>query len=130
MYTPKFAAMHYRIYMIMLASAVSTSVARATAGNGQLFNPSWTEEPSQDTPVCLPGSLAELPFYEITDGIVGGNIDKIFGQKMWMLISVPIAIACALCGYVISRSSCILHDLRMKYRPALPTCLDLGFGGV
>jgi len=91
------------IYMIMLASAVSTSVARATAGNGQLFNPSWTKE--------------------ITDGIVGGNIDKIFGQKMWMLISVPIAIACALCGYVISRSSCILHDLRMKYRPLTPTPL-------
>ena len=31
------------IYMIMVAAALSTAVARATAGNYQLFQPTWAQ---------------------------------------------------------------------------------------
>jgi len=54
------------------------------------------------------------------ESIEGGSVDKILGEKMWMLISVPIAIACSLCGFVISKSNCVLHRLLQKYRPLVP----------
>lgn len=88
------------IYMIMVAAASSTAVARATAGNYQLFQPTWAED--------------------ILESIEGGSVDKILGEKMWMLIAVPIAIACSLCGFVISKSNCVLHRLLQKYRPLVP----------
>jgi len=88
------------IYMIMVAAALSTAVARATAGNYQLFQPTWAED--------------------IMESIEGGSVDKILGEKMWMLIAVPIAIACSLCGFVISKSNCVLHRLLQKYRPLVP----------
>eukprot|EP00435_Cladocopium_sp_Y103_P017253 s1929_g4.t1 len=88
------------IYMIMVAAALSTAVARATAGNYQLFQPTWAED--------------------IMQSIEGGSIDKILGKKMWMLIAIPIAVACSLCGFVISKSTSVLHRLVQKYRPLAP----------
>lgn len=88
------------IYMIMVAAALSTAVARATAGNYQLFQPTWAED--------------------ILQSIEGGNVDKILGKKMWMLIAIPIAVACSLCGFVISKSTSVLHRLVQKYRPLAP----------
>lgn len=88
------------IYMIMVAAALSTAVARATAGNYQLFQPTWAED--------------------ILQSIEGGSVDKILGKKMWMLIAIPIAVACSLCGFVISKSTSVLHRLVQKYRPLAP----------
>eukprot|EP00913_Durusdinium_trenchii_P020069 g18860.t1 len=89
------------IYMIMVAAALSTAVARATAGNYQLFKPTWSTEDSLRRSRMLTQPAGAKP-------------------RASRLIAVPIAVACSLCGYVISRCNCLLHRMFQKYRPVAP----------
>eukprot|EP00930_Biecheleria_cincta_P038896 TRINITY_DN2674_c0_g2_i1.p1 TRINITY_DN2674_c0_g2~~TRINITY_DN2674_c0_g2_i1.p1 ORF type:complete len:931 (-),score=130.07 TRINITY_DN2674_c0_g2_i1:349-2850(-) len=94
------------IYIIILASIVSTSVSRLTASNSTLFHANWTQE--------------------IIDGVAGGSIQQVYGYHMWLLISVPIGIACSLAGYAMSSGCNILRRKLGERVRRLPLSLVLG----
>eukprot|EP00930_Biecheleria_cincta_P005223 TRINITY_DN106141_c0_g1_i1.p1 TRINITY_DN106141_c0_g1~~TRINITY_DN106141_c0_g1_i1.p1 ORF type:complete len:888 (+),score=166.45 TRINITY_DN106141_c0_g1_i1:337-2664(+) len=77
------------IYMILVAAVVSTSVARATAGNSILFRTTWTQD--------------------MFDAVEGGSIHHVYGYNMWMLIAIPVGILCSVCGLCISRVQKLMH---------------------
>lgn len=66
------------ICIILMTSVVATTVSRLLNGDSSLFDPNW--------------------------GKADGSLHKVFGQNMWMLISVPIAVVCSFAGLFISRA--------------------------
>jgi len=67
--------------MILVASIAPTVVVRACKGNVQHFQPSWAEE--------------------IIHGNQGGSLDQVFGEQLWMLIAIPIAMLCSVLNLAI-----------------------------
>eukprot|EP00930_Biecheleria_cincta_P038897 TRINITY_DN2674_c0_g3_i1.p1 TRINITY_DN2674_c0_g3~~TRINITY_DN2674_c0_g3_i1.p1 ORF type:complete len:917 (-),score=142.30 TRINITY_DN2674_c0_g3_i1:232-2982(-) len=94
------------IYIIILASIVSTSVSRLAASNSTLFHANWTQE--------------------TIDGVAGGSIQQVYGYHMWLLISVPIGIICSLAGYVVSSGCNILRRKLGERVQRLPLSMVLG----
>jgi len=70
------------IVVILLASVAATAAGRATHGKWQLLEPNWDEE--------------------ILTSSDGGSIDKVFGQSLWMLVAIPVAMMCSLAGWAIT----------------------------
>lgn len=68
--------------MILIGSIVSTSVMRSFLGNKVLFLASH------------PDNLEEM--------VIGGSVDSIYGQRMWMLISLLIGVMASIVGYLFS----------------------------
>eukprot|EP00931_Biecheleriopsis_adriatica_P018173 TRINITY_DN12807_c0_g1_i6.p1 TRINITY_DN12807_c0_g1~~TRINITY_DN12807_c0_g1_i6.p1 ORF type:complete len:976 (+),score=164.25 TRINITY_DN12807_c0_g1_i6:65-2992(+) len=88
------------IYLILLTSLLSTSAVRALGSNSHLFSASLSQE--------------------IQDQVVGGSINAVYGDKMWMLIAIPIGATCSLAGYVISLTSRRLHAWLQTFHKMLP----------
>ncbi|CAJ1450933.1 unnamed protein product [Effrenium voratum] len=83
------------ICIILIGSIVSTAVMRSFLGNKVLFK------------VSLPPDLE--------DAVSGGSMNRIFGEHMWMLVSVGIGVLCALVGYCFSKLFVLIHYFLHKY---------------
>jgi len=91
------------IWIILVASTVSTAVARGCSGNQNLMD-------------------SQLSQY-LKNSVSGGSIDRLFGQHMWMLVSIPIGALSSLAGFVITRTITWLTLRIRKYRSVVPETL-------